>query len=162
MPVGHSWVRKQMTETRSPRLPLFTPRLSSSRIIGWITLVIIACYMIAAVSFTVYLVKEAFINAPTEFEKALIGGVIAVVGTSITALGAIYTTNRQADASQQIAILNSRLTADLDVMKAQSSEALERLKVSLDLTKAAYRELYGAASTLFYTMSELAMAQWGE
>ena len=75
--------------------------------------------------------------------------VIAVFGTAVTALGANYTViNRRAGAAHQVAILNARLNADLDTMKAQSSEALERLKAGLDLTKAAYRELFGAATTL--------------
>jgi hypothetical protein len=142
-------------QTRSP-----TTRLGNVRIVAWITLVVMAAYMIAAVSFTVYLVQDALFKTPSDFEKAFIGAVIAVVGTSITALGAIYTTNRQADAAQQVAILNSQLTADLDVLKAQSQDALERLKVGLDLSKTACRELFGAGTTLFYTMSEMAMGRW--
>jgi hypothetical protein len=149
-----------MSATSSARTTSLTSRLGNVGIVTGITLVVVIIYMIAAISFTVYLVQDAFRNAPSDFEKAFIGAVIAVVGTSITALGAIYATNRQADAAQQVAILNSRLTADLDVLKAQSQDALERLKVGLDLSKTACRELYGAATTLFYTMSEMAMGRW--
>jgi hypothetical protein len=119
---------------------------------------ITAVYTMAIVAFAAFLVQDAFRHYPTEFEKITISAVIAVFGTAVTALGAIYTANRQAGAAQQVAILNARLNADLDTMKAQSNEALERLKAGLDLTKTAYRELFGAATTYFYTLQELATA----
>ena len=55
-------------------------------------------------------------------------------------------------------MLGARLTADLEAMKAQSNEALERLRAALDLTKTAYRELFGAATTYYYTLRELGSA----
>jgi hypothetical protein len=140
--------------SRAPTIT--TPPLGSGIWLSRLIFLFFAVYAVMTIAFAVFLVQDAFRNSPTEFEKITISAVIVVLGTVVTALGAIYTANRQAGAAHQVAILNARLTADLDTMKAESSEALERLKAGLDLTKAAYRELFGAATTYFYTLHELA------
>jgi hypothetical protein len=133
-----------------------SPPLGSGMWMSRFMFVIIAAYTMAIVAIAAFLVQDAFRHYPTEFEKITISAVIAVFGTAVTALGAIYTANRQAYAAEQVAILNSRLNMGLETMKKQSDEALERLKAALDLTKTAYRELFGAATTSFYALQELA------
>lgn len=122
----------------------------------------IILYIGVAVAFAAYLLTLAFFRGVGEFEKAAIGALIAVIGTGLTALGALYTANRQAAAAREVEILRARLTGDLDTVKAQSAESLERLKASLDAEKTAHRELYGAATIYFYALRSAALRSWDE
>jgi hypothetical protein len=130
------------------------------RFLSGTILLIIILYSLVTVAFAAFLVRDAYLHFPTEFEKVTVSAAIAVVGTVLTTMSALYTANRQAGISQRIELLRFRLTGDLDLMKAQSAEGLERLKASLDITKTAYRELFGAATTYFYTLRELASGPW--
>jgi hypothetical protein len=132
-----------------------------------------AAYIAMAVGFAAYFLLNAFLYQVGDFEKASIGAFIAVVGTGLTALGAVYAANRQALAAHQVEILRgetseklaeltANLTQNLEVIKTQSARSLERLKMHLDAEKNAYRELSGAAATYFYSLRSIAMNKWDE
>ena len=122
----------------------------------------LAAYIVVSVAFAVYFLVNAYLHPLGDFEKAAVGAVIAVVGTGLTAVSAIYIANRQALAAQQVQILSAKLTIQLEELKAQSSRSLERLKAFLDADKNAYREISGAAATYFYSLRSVAMDKWDD
>lgn len=143
----------------------------SGKVLSGFLLLGIVAYVVIAVGFAGYLLWQAYSHALTDFDKAAIGALIAIIGTGLTAAGALYTANRQAAAAHSVELLkletgkdlaafNSKLTSGLDTMKAQAAESLERLKVALDTGKVAHRELFGAATTYFYALRSAAQGDW--
>jgi hypothetical protein len=140
-------------------VPAVTPsRMGSRQTAPQIILGVFVVYVILAVIFAGLLIQDGLRRSPAELEKNAVGSVIVVIGTVATGVAAIYSVNHQSSAARDLALLAYKLNADLETMKAQSSEALERLKASLDLKKTAYRELFGAATTYFYTLRALGSA----
>ena len=138
-----------------------------------VLLIGIICYIATAVAFAVYLLFRAYSEGVGEFEKVAIGALIAVIGTGLTALAAIYTAVRQAAAAREVELLRletgkvlaqltSDLNRDLQSLQAQSAQSLERLKAALDAGKIAYRELGGSAAVYFYALRSVALGTWDE
>jgi uncharacterized membrane protein YccC len=130
-------------------------------------------YMALAVAFASFLLYQAIFLGLREFEKAAVGALIAVIGTGLTALGALFAALRQAAVAKEIedfrkqsatelATLTATLTRDSERMKADSAESLERLKAALNISATAYREIVGAASTYFYALRSAAQGFWNE
>lgn len=133
----------------------------------------IILYLGTAVAFAAYLLYRAFSQGVGDFEKVAIGALIAVLGTGLTALAALYTANRQAAAAREVEFLRSemskdlaqiasKLNADLETLKAQAAQSLERLKAYLDAEKIAHRELCGAAAIYFYALRSAALGSWDD
>jgi hypothetical protein len=122
----------------------------------------LAAYIVVAVAFAIYFLMNAYLHPVGDFEKAAIGAVIAVIGTGLTAVSAVYTANRQALTAQRVQILSAKLTTQIEGLKAESAQSLERLKAFLDADKNAYRELSGAAATYFYSLRSVALDQWND
>lgn len=141
---------------------LKVPKLFFQRSMSALIFLGLAAYIVVAVAFAVYFLVNAFFHPVGDFAKAAIGAVIAVVGTGLTAVSAVYTSNRQALAAQQVQILSAKLTGEIEALKAQSSRSLERLKAFLDADKNAYREISGAAATYFYSLRSVAMDKWND
>jgi NADPH-dependent glutamate synthase beta subunit-like oxidoreductase len=122
------------------------PKLILQESMNVVLFIGLLAYIAIAVAFAVYFLTHAYLYQVGDFEKAAIGALIAVVGTGLTAMAAIYTANRQALAAHQVEILRgetsreladltAKLTAELEVIKSHSARSLERLKTYLDAEK---------------------------
>jgi hypothetical protein len=141
---------------------LRVPKLFLQKSMGVLIFLGLAAYIVVAVAFAIYFLINAYLHPVGDFEKAAIGAVIAVIGTGLTAVSAVYTANRQALAAQRVQILSAKLTTQIEGLKAESAQSLERLKAFLDADKNAYRELSGSAATYFYSLRSVAMDQWND
>jgi hypothetical protein len=131
-------------------------------------------YIGMTLAFAYVVVKGAMTaTSVSDFDKAAIGALIAVVGTGLTALGALYTVNRQAEVSSRIEMSRKTSTEDLaklqhtlslqiKTMDEKSDASLERLKRSLDFNAIANREIMGAAAQYFYALRSAAIHKWEE
>jgi hypothetical protein len=106
-------------------------------------------YIIISAACAFYLLAQAFIQTKTSgtpigaFETLAISALVAVIGTGLTAMAAVYSGTRQSATAYQVELLrsktsedlanfNAQLSRDLAEMKANSDEALARFKVSSD------------------------------
>jgi hypothetical protein len=147
------------------------PRITGQRIASTLLFLGLLVYIGSAVAMAVYLLGRAYSAPLDDFGKVALAALIAIIGTSLTACASVYAANRQALAAQQVEVLklqtgaqlaefNSGLTAQIEDLKAQSAQALERLKMYLDAGKMAYRDLSGAAAVYFYTLRSVALGSW--
>jgi hypothetical protein len=130
-------------------------------------------YITITVALSGFLLSNAYLFGAADFEKLAITALIAVIGTGLTALATVYSSNRQALAANQVELLKEKINTDLlnltakinrdlAVLKTISDRSLERLKMSLDAEKNAYREISGAAATYFYSLRSVALNTWDE
>lgn len=144
-------------------------------------------YVALTAGFSFYLLWMAFTLPPVErmsdFIKLAIGALIAVIGTGITAVAAVFSATRQSATAFQVAAYNGEIASNLAAMKesadkklvevkagidqalanlkATSDESLAKLKVALDASQNANRELFGTASVYFYALRSIAVSdQW--
>jgi hypothetical protein len=146
-------------------------------------------YVVLAAGCAFYLLWLAYSLPPveklTDFIKIAIGGLLAVIGTGITGVAAVYSATRQSATAFQVATYNGEIAANLALMKesadnrlivmkgsidnalanlkTNSDESLARLKVALDASQNANRELFGTASIYFYALRSIALGgKWDE
>lgn len=145
-------------------------------------------YVILAAACAGYLLWNAYNLPPVErlsdFNKLAISALIAVVGTGLTGLAAVYSATRQSATAFQVARYNGEIAANLALMKTSADseltlmkgsidkalaelkgsadESLARLKVVLDASQSANRELFGTASIYFYALRSVALGKWDE
>lgn len=145
-------------------------------------------YTAVAAGFAGYLLWKAYklpLNvAQTDFDKLAVAALVAVIGTGLTGLAAVYSATRQSATAYQVAEYNAvistnlaqmkadsdtaltemkaRLDASLAQLKATSDEALTRLKIALDAGQVAYRELFGTAAIYFHALRSIARGKWEE
>lgn len=145
-------------------------------------------YVLLAAGCAAYLLWNAYILPPVEkladFNKLAISALIAVVGTGLTGLAAVYSATRQSATAFQVARYNGEIAANLALMKksadseltlmkgsidkalaelkGSADESLARLKVVLDANQNANRELFGTASIYFYALRSVALGKWDE
>jgi hypothetical protein len=143
-------------------------------------------YTAVAVGFAGYLLWKAYKlppnSAQTDFDKLAIAALVAVIGTGLTGLAAVYSATRQSATAYQVAEYNAvistnlaqmktdsdaaltemkaRLDASLAQLKAASDESLTRLKIALDAGQVAYRELFGTAAVYFHALRSIARGKW--
>ncbi|MGJ5065222.1 hypothetical protein [Bradyrhizobium oligotrophicum] len=58
--------------------------------------------------------------------------------------------------------MRAKLDESLADLKATSEESLAKLRVELDSSQNAYRELFGAATVMFYALRSATLAKWDE
>jgi hypothetical protein len=143
-------------------------------------------YILLAAGCAVYLLWKAY-TLPTgsmqsDFDKLAIAALVAVVGTGLTGLAAVYSATRQSATAYQVAEYNGIISTSLADMKAStdasltqmkahldeslarlkaaSDESLARLKVALDAGQIAYRELFGTATVYFHALRSAALGKW--
>lgn len=145
-------------------------------------------YVLLAAGCAAYLLWNAYKLEPvdrlSDFNKLAIGALIAVVGTGLTGLAAVYSATRQSATAFQVAEYNGLISANLAAikqsadaeltqikgamdkaiaeLKTNSDEALARLKVALDAGQIANKELLGTASTYFYALRSFAIGLLNE
>lgn len=145
-------------------------------------------YILLAAGIATYLLWNAYNLPPVErlsdFNKLAISALVAVVGTGLTGLAAVYSATRQSATAFQVARYNGEIAANLALMKQSadtqltlmkgrldtaltelkttSDESLARLKVALDAGQNANRELFGTASLYFYALRSTALGKWDE
>jgi hypothetical protein len=143
-------------------------------------------YTAVAVGFAGYLLWKAYKlpsnAAQTDFDKLAVAALVAVIGTGLTGLAAVYSATRQSATAYQVAEYNAvistslaqmkadsdtaltemkaRLDASLAQLKATSDESLTRLKIALDAGQVAYCELFGTAAVYFYALRSIARGKW--
>jgi hypothetical protein len=94
-------------------------------------------YVSIAVAFAVYLISRACVMGINDFQNAALAALIAVIGTGLTACASVYAAIRQALASHEVEIsklqtgtqlaeFNANLTEQIEGLKAQSAQSLER------------------------------------
>ncbi|UIY31470.1 hypothetical protein LZK73_30865 (plasmid) [Neorhizobium galegae] len=142
------------------------------RVLTFINIVLavglLACIGVTAYSAILILREAIQAQKLDQFSGVAIGALIAVVGTCLTALASLYTTNRQAEvtafvekarvnAQEDLTKLQEVITARLDKLRADSAADLERLKKTLDFQTTAHRELAGAAAMYFYALRSSAI-----
>lgn len=145
-------------------------------------------YTLLAAGCAVFLLWKAYSLpasvTPDEFTKLTIAALVAVVGTGLTGLAAVYGATVQSATAYQVAQYNGDISANLARMKetadaklalmkgtldesltklkAASDESLTRLKVALDAGQTANRELFGAATIYFHALRSVALGKWDE
>jgi hypothetical protein len=135
-------------------------------------------YTLLAAGCAVYLLWKAYSLptsvAPGNFTTLAVGALVAVVGTGLTGLAAVYSATRQSATAYQVAQYSGDISANLALMKQKadsdlaemkgdidkaltrlksaSDESLTRLKLALDAGQTANRELFGVATVYFHTL----------
>jgi hypothetical protein len=145
-------------------------------------------YTLLAAGCAVFLLWKAY-SLPAgvtadEFTKLTIAALVAVVGTGLTGLAAVYGATVQSATAYQVAQYNGDISANLADMKktadteltlmkgkldesltklkAASDESLTRLKVALDAGQNANRELFGTATRYFHALRSVGLGKWDE
>ncbi|MBC7926616.1 MAG: hypothetical protein H7039_13250 [Bryobacteraceae bacterium] len=158
-----------MTTPAKTALPL----LIGDRAMTIILMVGFSAYIAITVGFAAYVLFEKFWRGVNGTENIVLAALIAVIGTGLTALSAVYGANRQVLAAKEVELLRvktgtelaeigAKLTGEIETLKADSAQTLERLKMYLDAEKIAYRELYGAAATYFFALRSTARNTWDD
>jgi hypothetical protein len=157
---------KMTPQSPNPTKPLWRDQVANvpwpDRVITSSLLLSISVFVWATLALAVYLLVHGLLHGLGDFEKIAIPALIAIVGTGMTATAGLYAVNRQAVVAKEVELLRANLAGDLDTLKTESADALERLKAFLDVGKTAYKELYGAASTYFYTLRSVAQGSWND
>jgi hypothetical protein len=119
----------------TPRPPVVPPAIS-----GGVTAFFLGAglllYVALTAGFSVYLLWMALTLPPVErlsdFIKLAIGALIAVIGTGITAVAAVYSATRQSATAFQVAAYNGEIAANLAAMKESADTKFFDMKESAD------------------------------
>jgi hypothetical protein len=119
----------------TPR-PLVVPPARSGGVTAFFLGAGLLLYVALTAGFSVYLLWMAFTLPPVErlgdFIKLAIGALIAVIGTGITAVAAVYSATRQSATAFQVAAYNGEIAANLAAMKESADSKLFDMKESAD------------------------------
>jgi hypothetical protein len=171
----------------APRNGAATPRRSGGKMAVLLGVGAVL-YTLLAAGCAVFLLWKAYSLpagvTPDEFTKLAIAALVAVVGTGLTGLAAVYGATVQSATAYQVAQYNGDISANLADMKntadteltlmkgkldesltklkAASDESLTRLKVALDAGQNANRELFGTATRYFHALRSVGLGKWDE
>jgi hypothetical protein len=121
--------------TPTTRLPVVPPAQSKGLTATSIGIGLLV-YVVLTAGFAGYLLWMAFTLPPVErmsdFIKLAIGALIAIIGTGITAVAAVFSATRQSATAFQVASYNGEIATILAAMKESADTRLFEMKDSAD------------------------------
>lgn len=116
--------------------PVVVPPAKSRGVMAFFIGLGLIVYVLVTAGFAAYLLWMAYTLPPVErmsdFVKLAIGALIAIIGTGITAVAAVYSATKQSATAFQVAAYNGEIAANLAAMKETADTRLFEMKDSAD------------------------------